>query len=71
MLAQTEKELAEHREFCPEKGSRQRVIQDYVEKETYLEFEVINLDLNFSCLLVILSFYLADLFAVKLLLQIF
>lgn len=39
-LGQVEKDLAEHREFVPEKGSRPRVIQDYLDKETYLEFEV-------------------------------
>lgn len=41
-LGQVEKDLAEHREFVPEKGSRPRVIQDYLDKETYLEFEVFS-----------------------------
>jgi len=47
-LAQVEKDLAEHREFVPEKGSKPRVIQDYLDKETYLEFEVFSNSIGFS-----------------------
>lgn len=34
-----EKDLHEHRQFPPEKGSKARIIQDYIEKENYLEHE--------------------------------
>lgn len=34
-----EKDLHEHRQFPPEKGSKARIIQDYIEKESYLEHE--------------------------------
>eukprot|EP00105_Crassostrea_gigas_P022739 XP_011442357.1 PREDICTED: PH and SEC7 domain-containing protein 3 isoform X2 [Crassostrea gigas] len=35
-----EKDLHEHRQFPPEKGSKARIIQDYIEKESYLEHEL-------------------------------
>ena len=40
-VAILEKDLHEHRLYPPEKGSKSRVIQDYTDKETYLQFEVI------------------------------
>ena len=39
-LAQLENDLAENSKHPPEKGSKSRIIQDYLEKETYLQFEV-------------------------------
>lgn len=38
-----EKDLHEHRQFPPEKGSKARIIQDYIEKESYLEHEARSL----------------------------
>ena len=35
-----DRELHEHRKYAPEKGSKQRVIHEYIEKEKYLQFEV-------------------------------
>ena len=35
-----ETDLHEHRLYPPEKGSKSRVIQEYTEKEAYLQFEV-------------------------------
>ncbi|ELU16703.1 hypothetical protein CAPTEDRAFT_113638 [Capitella teleta] len=35
-----EQELNEHRRTPPDKGAKSRVIQDYVEKESYLHFEL-------------------------------
>lgn len=40
-VSQTDRELLEHRKYPPEKGSKSRVIQDYIEKEQYLQHEVI------------------------------
>ncbi|KAH3871558.1 uncharacterized protein LOC127868524 isoform X2 [Dreissena polymorpha] len=39
-LSQTELDLQEHRQFPPEKGSKASMIQHYIEKETYLTFEI-------------------------------
>ena len=39
-LSQIDSDLAEHTRHPPERGAKARVIQDYVEKETYLQFEV-------------------------------
>ncbi len=35
-----EQELHQHRAAAPEKGVKARVIQEYIDKENYLEFEV-------------------------------
>ncbi|XP_064595518.1 PH and SEC7 domain-containing protein-like isoform X3 [Liolophura sinensis] len=35
-----ERQLQEHHKYPPEKGSKHRIIQDYTEKETYLEHEL-------------------------------
>ncbi|XP_056017644.1 PH and SEC7 domain-containing protein-like isoform X3 [Ostrea edulis] len=35
-----ERDLHEHRQYPPEKGSKARVIQDYIERENYLEHEL-------------------------------
>ena len=35
-----DRDLHEHRKYPPEKGSKARVIQEYVEKEQYLQYEV-------------------------------
>jgi hypothetical protein len=35
-----ERDLHEHRQYPPEKGSKARIIQDYIERENYLEHEV-------------------------------
>lgn len=35
-----ERQLQEHHKYPPEKGSKHRIIQDYTEKEAYLEHEV-------------------------------
>lgn len=40
MKNQIELELAEHKQSPPDKGSKSRNIQDYLDKELYLEFEV-------------------------------
>ena len=40
-LTQIEMDLAEHVKYPPERGAKARVIQDYIEKENYLQFEVI------------------------------
>jgi len=39
-LGQVDSDLAEHTRHPPERGAKVRVIQDYVDKETYLQFEV-------------------------------
>jgi len=41
-LNQIDSDLAEHTRHPPERGAKARIIQDYVEKETYLQFEVIQ-----------------------------
>lgn len=41
---EVEREINEHRRYPPEKGAKSRIIQDYVEKETYLQFEVSFVD---------------------------
>jgi PH/SEC7 domain-containing protein len=38
-LEQVQRDLAEHSRNPPERGSKTRIIQEYVEKETYLQFE--------------------------------
>ena len=38
-LSQIDSDLAEHTRQPPERGAKARIIQDYVEKETYLQFE--------------------------------
>ena len=35
-----ENELEEHRAHSPEKGSKSRIITDYLDKENFLVFEV-------------------------------
>ena len=35
-----ESDLHEHRQYPPEKGSKARIIQNYIDKENFLEFEV-------------------------------
>ncbi|XP_062589708.1 PH and SEC7 domain-containing protein 1-like isoform X1 [Saccostrea cucullata] len=35
-----ERDLHDHRQYPPEKGSKARIIQDYIEKENYLEHEL-------------------------------
>lgn len=44
-----ENELEEHRRMPPERGSKSLVIQNYKEKEVYLNYEVssLTLDLHF------------------------
>ena len=39
-VQQREQDLHEHQLYPPEKGAKSRVIQDYVEKERFLQFEV-------------------------------
>jgi len=39
-LSQIDSDLAEHTRLPPERGAKALVIQNYVEKETYLRFEV-------------------------------
>ncbi|XP_005100703.1 PH and SEC7 domain-containing protein 3 [Aplysia californica] len=39
-VEELEQELRLHRVAIPEKGSKTSIIQDYLEKETYLEFEI-------------------------------
>ena len=39
-LDDLERDLKDHRTYPPEKGAKPRVIQDYLEKEQYLEYEV-------------------------------
>ena len=39
-LQQLDRDLHEHRRFPPEKGAKSRVIHDYCDKESYLQFEV-------------------------------
>ncbi|XP_078319775.1 PH and SEC7 domain-containing protein 1-like isoform X1 [Crassostrea virginica] len=39
-MHEIEADLHEHRQYPPEKGSKPRLIQDYIEKESYLEFEL-------------------------------
>jgi len=40
MAAQLEQELKDHRRNAPDKGSKSRTIQQYCEKESYLQYEV-------------------------------
>ncbi|XP_060067023.1 PH and SEC7 domain-containing protein 2-like [Ylistrum balloti] len=40
MCTQVEMDLQEHRQFPPEKGAKARLIQDYLEKESFLESEL-------------------------------
>ncbi|XP_069123291.1 PH and SEC7 domain-containing protein 1-like isoform X2 [Argopecten irradians] len=40
MCNQVEIDLQDHRQFPPEKGAKSRLIQDYLEKETFLESEL-------------------------------
>ena len=39
-LSQTEEDLKEHQTYPPVKGSKSSLIQHFLEKESYLEFEV-------------------------------
>jgi len=39
-LSQIDSDLAEHTRLPPERGTKAHIIQSYVEKETYLRFEV-------------------------------
>ena len=39
-IAELEQELQLHRAAAPEKGSKSTTISSYIEKESYLEFEV-------------------------------
>ena len=39
-VVELEQEIHEHRLYPPEKGAKSRFIQDYMEKEQYLQFEV-------------------------------
>ena len=39
-LEQVGKDLSEHTSYPPEKGAKPRIIQDYIEKENYLNYEV-------------------------------
>ena len=39
-LSQIDSDLAEHTRLPPERGEKPHIIQSYVEKETYLRFEV-------------------------------
>ncbi|XP_064630627.1 PH and SEC7 domain-containing protein-like isoform X2 [Lineus longissimus] len=39
-VEEIERELKEHRQYPPEKGAKARMIQDYLEKESYQEFEL-------------------------------
>ena len=49
-----EQELRDHRRFAPEKGAKSRVIQEYVEKEQYLTFEVNYISILFHFFYVVL-----------------
>ena len=40
MCTQIESDLLEHRKYPPEKGSKARIIQEYMEKEAFLDSEV-------------------------------
>ncbi|XP_033737503.1 PH and SEC7 domain-containing protein 2-like isoform X2 [Pecten maximus] len=40
MCNQVENDLQDHRQFPPEKGAKSRLIQDYLEKESFLESEL-------------------------------
>ena len=46
-----EQDLTDHRHCPPEKGAKSRIIQDYCEKEAYLQYEVSSkrLLLNVFC----------------------
>ena len=40
-VEEMEKDLKEHLQNPPEKGAKARICTDYIEKESYLEFEVL------------------------------
>lgn len=39
-VQEVENDLRDHRQYPPEKGSKARIIQDYVDKEAFLEYEI-------------------------------
>jgi hypothetical protein len=61
-VEELERDLKEHRQYPPEKGAKSRVIQEYLEKESYQEYEVsvrlinsLRLDILFPVLLTLLG----------------
>ena len=50
-VVQLEQELSDHRLYPPDKGAKSRVIHDYMEKESYLQFEVCSSTKLSICLL--------------------